>query len=65
VFPYDAATGLLNQEIQTASSLPKGFSGKLWAADIHVTPDGRFLYASERTSITLAAFRVDPESAAR
>jgi hypothetical protein len=41
MFPYDAATGLLNQEIQVASSLPKGFSGKSWAADIHVTPDGQ------------------------
>src|SRR5262249_20863765 len=29
---------------------------------IHLTPDGRFLYASERTSSTLAAFKVDPES---
>jgi 6-phosphogluconolactonase len=28
-------------------------------ADIHVTPDGRFLYASERTSSTLAAYAVD------
>jgi 6-phosphogluconolactonase len=29
------------------------------AADIHITPDGRFLYASERTTSTLAAFAVD------
>jgi 6-phosphogluconolactonase len=28
-------------------------------ADIHMTPDGRFLYASERTTSTLAAFAVD------
>lgn len=60
VFPYDAARGTLEKEIQVASALPKGFSGKPWAADIHLTPDGRFLYASERTSSTLAAFRVDP-----
>jgi 6-phosphogluconolactonase len=31
----------------------------IWAADIHMTPNGRFLYASERTSSTLAAFSVD------
>lgn len=43
------------------SSLPTGFSGKPWAADIHLTPDRTLLYASERTSSTLAAFRVDPE----
>jgi 6-phosphogluconolactonase len=59
VFPWDAKTGTLHKEVQVASALPKDFSGKPWAADIHLTPDGRFLYASERTSSTLAAFRVD------
>jgi 6-phosphogluconolactonase len=59
VFPWDAKTGTLKKETQVASALPKDFSGKPWAADIHVTPDGRFLYASERTTSTLAAYRVD------
>ena len=31
----------------------------IWAADLHLTPNGRFLYASERTSGTLALFNVD------
>ncbi len=54
----DAGTlGLL----ATVSILPGDFTGKPWAADLHLTPDGRFLYASERTSSTLAAFRVDAE----
>jgi 6-phosphogluconolactonase len=44
--------------------VPPGFAGKPWAADIHLTPDGKFLYASERTSSTLAAFRVDANSGA-
>ena len=35
----------------------------VWAADIRITPDGRFLYASERTNSTLSLFRVDPVSA--
>ena len=30
----------------------------IWASDIHVTPDGRFLYAAERTSSSLGAFSV-------
>jgi 6-phosphogluconolactonase len=64
VFPWDAATGTLKQETQVASALPKGFDGKPWAADIHLTPDGKFLYASERTTSTLAAFSVDPKSGA-
>jgi 6-phosphogluconolactonase len=59
VFPYDAVAGTLSKEIQIASALPKGFTGKPWAADIHLTPNGKFLYASERTSSTLAAFSVD------
>ena len=59
VFPWDAKTGTLKKEVQVATSLPKGFEGKPWAADIHLTPDGKFLYASERTTSTLAAFSVD------
>jgi 6-phosphogluconolactonase len=58
VFSYDAATGAL-QELQTTSALPDGFKDKPWAADIHLTPNGRFLYASERTSNTIKAFKVD------
>lgn len=50
------------KEVQVASALPKGFDGKPWAADIHLTPDGKYLYASERTSSTLAAFGVDPKT---
>ena len=59
VFPWDAKTGTLKKEVQVASALPKGFEGKPWAADIHLTPDGKYLYASERTTSTLAAFKVD------
>lgn len=62
VFPWDAKTGTLKKEVQVASALPKGFDGKPWAADIHMTPDGKFLYASERTTSTLAAFKVDPKT---
>ena len=62
VFPWDAKSGTLKKEVQVATALPRGFEGKPWAADIHLTPDGRFLYASERTTSTLAAFSVDPKT---
>lgn len=62
VFPWDAATGTLGEQLQAVSAAPDEFDGKLWSADIHVTPDGRFLYASERGSSTLAAFRIDGET---
>ena len=59
VFDYDAGTGKLTEK-QTVSALPPDFQGKPSAADLHITPDGRFLYGSERTSSTLAGFKVDP-----
>jgi len=58
VFAWDAARGTLKLE-QSTTTLPAGFTGKPWAADLHLTPDGRYLYASERTSSTLSAFKVD------
>jgi len=58
VYAWDAARGTLRHE-QAATTLPAGFAGKPWAADLHLTPDGRYLYASERTSSTLSAFKVD------
>jgi len=60
VFDYDAGTGQLAMK-QSVGALPPGFKGTPKAADIHITPDGRFLYSSERTSSTLAGFKVDPE----
>jgi 6-phosphogluconolactonase len=58
VFAWDAARGTLKLA-QSTTTLPAGFTGKPWAADLHLTPDGRYLYASERTSSTLSAFKVD------
>jgi 6-phosphogluconolactonase len=59
VFDYDAGAGTLAQK-QSVSALPPDFQGKPSAADLHITPDGRFLYASVRASSTLAGFTVDP-----
>ncbi len=60
-FAYDEDKGSW-RELQRTTALPAGFDGKPWAADIHLTPDARFLYASERTSNTLTAFAVDAAS---
>jgi 6-phosphogluconolactonase len=64
VFPFDRDRGVLGAPLQITSALPPDFSGTIWAADIHITPDGKFLYACERTSSTLSAFRVDADSGA-
>ncbi|GMO37216.1 lactonase family protein [Bradyrhizobium sp. TM233] len=65
-FTYEARSGAWD-EIQRTTALPEGFNGKEsgkkpWAADIHITSDGRFLYASERTTNTLTAYKVDATS---
>jgi 6-phosphogluconolactonase len=58
VLAFDRERGTLSA-LQTVSALPPGFSGEPWAAELRLTPDGRFLYASERRSSTLAGFAVD------
>ena len=73
-FSIDAKTGLLT-EASIATGLPpdstlvpgaprvgtptRSLDNDIWAADIHMTPNGKFMYISERTSSTIAALRVD------
>jgi 6-phosphogluconolactonase len=69
----NAATGTLS-EVSSVSMLPadsklvpgaprptpgRNVDNDIWASDLHLTPDGRFLYAAERTSNTINAFSVD------
>lgn len=60
VLSIDPASGRLTPT-QTLSAVPPAFTGKPAAADLHLTPDGRFLYASERGSSTLAGFAVSAD----
>lgn len=57
-FSYDAEKGAL-APLQTIRALPEGFSGKSWTAEVAVSPDGRFVYGSNRGDDSLAVFRVD------
>ena len=41
---------------------PRDVSNDIWASDLHLTPDGKYLYAAERTSSTIGAFSVDGAS---
>jgi 6-phosphogluconolactonase len=61
VLRYDAARGAL-EHVQTVSTLPEGFEGESWTAEIAVSPDGRFLYGSNRGHDSLAVFAVDAGS---
>jgi 6-phosphogluconolactonase len=62
VFDYDKQTGQLSQKQQTDFTV-KGYvpSDASWlAADVHMTPDGKFLYSSVRSTSTISAFKIDP-----
>ncbi|MCD8538554.1 MAG: lactonase family protein [Leadbetterella sp.] len=48
--------------VQVISTLPEGFEGKSFCADVHVSPDGRFLYGSNRYSDSIVSFAVDAKS---
>lgn len=47
--------------IQTLDVMPAEFTGTCWAADIHLTPNGRYLYVSDRTANILSIFKVKKE----
>ncbi len=42
--------------------LPPSHKPRIWQADLHLTPNGRFLYSTERTSSTLSSFSVNPDN---
>lgn len=47
---------------QRISSMPVGDTSDAGSADIHVSPDGNFLYASNRSNAnTIAIFRINPK----
>ncbi|MCB0608358.1 MAG: lactonase family protein [Lewinellaceae bacterium] len=58
-YRFDPATGAATRE-QTISTLPSDFTGTSYCADIHLTPDARFLYGSNRGHNSIAIFSVDP-----
>jgi len=61
VYDYDPGKGTLTEK-QVLNALTPIPGDKIWATDIHITPDGRFLYAAERGSSTLAMLKVDAEA---
>jgi len=42
------------------AAAPKDDKPKVWAADVQITPNGKFLYSSERTTNKIALFTVAP-----
>lgn len=57
-FAYDAAVGTLS-ELQTLPTLPPDSVGHSTCAEVQITPDGRFLYGSNRGHDSLAVYSID------
>jgi 6-phosphogluconolactonase len=50
------------EEIHSVSTLPEGFKGTNYPAEVRVHPTGRWVYASNRGEDSIAAFSVDAKS---
>lgn len=57
LFDYDSQSGALLRR-QTISTLPGDFHGKSYCADLKITPNGRFLYGTNRGHDSIAAYRI-------
>lgn len=60
-FGFDASTGALNP-LSTASTLPPGYQESNSCADIHVHPNGRFVYGSNRGHDSIAILAFDDQT---
>jgi 6-phosphogluconolactonase len=54
--------GSVLKSFQTVENLPADYTGRKWAADIHISPDGKFLYGSNRSHESLVIFSVDKKT---
>jgi len=50
------------EKIASFSTLPNNYSETSYGADIHISSDGKFLYASNRGHNSLAIFEISPEN---
>jgi 6-phosphogluconolactonase len=60
-----ASTGLvpgLAHSPVTGPPISEDKRPRIWAADLHITPDGRYLYSTERTRSKIALFTIAPDT---
>ena len=50
------------EKIETYNTLPNNFEGASYCADIHVHPNGKFLYGSNRGDNSIVIFEINEES---
>ncbi len=58
---YDETLGTL-KEIQNISTLPPNFTDANTCADIHVAPNGKFLYGSNRGHNSIVSYKIDEKT---
>ncbi|HVU97700.1 MAG TPA: lactonase family protein [Puia sp.] len=61
VYRYEPSTGGLDS-LQRIAAHPDTTKGPFRSSDIHVSPDGRFLYAGNRAETTIAIFSIEPST---
>lgn len=57
LFDYEKESGFLIEK-QTLSTLPPDFKGQTACADVKITPNGRFLYGTNRGHDSIACYRI-------
>jgi 6-phosphogluconolactonase len=58
---FDENLGML-KEIQTVSTLPADFKDSNTCADLHISPDGAFLYGSNRGHDSIVVYKIDEKT---
>ncbi|MES5487858.1 beta-propeller fold lactonase family protein [Bradyrhizobium sp. INPA03-11B] len=65
----DLHPGVVRESLSTTASsganpavLDADKTPRIWAADIDITPDGHFMYTTERTNSTISVLSIEPET---
>lgn len=58
---FDAEKGTL-KEIQNVPTVPESFKGANTCADLHVSPNGKFLYGTNRGHDSLVVYKIDEKT---
>lgn len=58
---FDPEKGTL-KEIQTVPTLPESFKGANTCADLHISPNGKFLYGTNRGHDSIVVYKIDEQT---
>ena len=61
IMGFNYKNGVLTP-FQTIKTLPDDYTGLKWSADIHISPDGKFLYGSNRAHESLTIFKINKKT---